>query len=66
MKKRHSGAASSHLDGGSLDPADSDIASMMLVPGKRQHHPTEVTVRKWQYVAPQAVEASVGNSTKRS
>lgn len=56
----------SHLGGASLDPVDCNVASMVLGPGKRQHHLTEATVHRWQYLASQTVEASAGNSTKRS
>ena len=55
----------SHLGSASMDPVDCNVASMARGPGKRQHHPVEVMVPRWQYLASQAVEASVGKNTKR-
>ena len=64
-KKACSCREQSHLGSASLDPVGYNIASMAWGPGKRQHHPVEVMVPRWQYLASQAAEASVGKNTKR-
>lgn len=65
MEKARSGREHSHLGSASLDPVGCNLASEALGPGKRQHHPIEVMVPRWRYLASQAVEASVGKNTKR-
>lgn len=64
-KKACSCRKQSHLGSASLGPVGCNIASMALGPGKRQHHPVEVMVPRWRYLASQAVEASAGKHTKR-